>query len=247
MMKRRAFCFVFAALASLAIASAQVVPVGGMGQHIIARNLVGVDCTSGTPTGFGTAELYFPYIAGIPQQFLFQAGATVQDETTAVITAVFSKIVTSQSTNFDMTNVFLKSHQINYYYHPNSSPKDWSDFDGFQAGQLIGTYQVQMNMFSVTHGISLVINSGPFTYTADFILPDGTHANLSNFMPGGITVYVIGELGSFVTNAAGQPQVVNLTTSTGPLTLGSCAVMSPFSGSGTNPGNENSTQQIRGH
>ena len=71
-----------------------------------------------------------------------------------------------------------------------------------------------------------------------FILPDGTVANLKNFMPGGITVYVIGELGSFVTDSAGKPQVTNLTTSTGPLTLGSCAVMSPFSGSGTNPGND---------
>src|SRR5271154_3622635 len=102
-MKKCVSGFLFAALASLAIASAQVVPVGGMGQHIIARNLVGVDCTSGTPTGFGTAELYFPYIAGIPQQFLFAPGATVRDETTAVITAVFSKIVVSQSMNFDMT------------------------------------------------------------------------------------------------------------------------------------------------
>jgi hypothetical protein len=245
-MKRRACSFLFAALAGLAIASAQVVPVGGMGQHIIARNLVGIDCTSGNPTGFGTAELYFPYIAGIPQKFLFQAGATTQDETTAVITAVFSKIVVTQSMNFDMTNVFLQSHAINYYYHPNSSPKDWTDFDGFQAGTLIGTYQVQMNMFSVTHGTSLVINSGPFTYTADFTLPDGTIANLANFMPGGITVIVIGELGSFITTAAGQPAVVNLTTSKGPLTLGSCAVMSPFSGSGINPGNEESTRQIRG-
>lgn len=245
-MKKRALGSLFAALASLAVASAQVVPVGGMGQHIIARNLVGVDCQSGNPTGFGTAELYFPYIAGIPQQFLFKAGATVQDQTTAAITAVFSKIVVTQSTNFDMTNVFLKSHAINYYYHPSSSPKDWSDFDGFQAGQLIGTYQVQMNMFSVTHGTSLVINSGPFTYTSDFTLPDGTIANLANFMPGGITVFVIGELGSFVTDATGKPQVVNLTTSTGPLTLGSCAVMSPFSGSGTNPGNEASRRQIMG-
>jgi hypothetical protein len=237
-MKKRASGLLFAVLAGMGIISAQVVPVGGMGQHIIARNLVGIDCQSGTPTGFGTAELYFPYIAGIPQQYLFKAGATVQDQTTAVITAVFSKIVVSQSMNFDMTNVFLKSHAINYYYHPNSSPKDWTDFDGFQAGQLIGTYQVQMNMFSVTHGVSLVINSGPFTYTSDFILPDGTVANLKNFMPGGITVYVIGELGSFVTDSAGKPQVTNLTTSTGPLTLGSCAVMSPFSGSGTNPGND---------
>jgi hypothetical protein len=247
-MNKRATGFLIAALASLGAASAQVVPVGGMGQHIIARNVVGIDCAPpNNPTGFGSAELYFPYIAGIPQQFLFKAGATVQNETTAVITAVFSKIEVSQSTNFDMTNVFLKSHAINYYYHPNTSPKDWTDFDGFQAGQLIATYQVQANMFSVTKtGTSLVINSGPFTFSTDFTLPDGTKANLANFMPGGITVFVIGELGNFVTDASGKPQVLNLTTSTGPLTLGSCAVMSPFSGSGTNPGSQNSTRQLRG-
>ena len=144
-MKKRATGFLFAALASLASANAQVVPVGGMGQHIIARNLVGIDCSTGAQTGFGTAELWFKYIAGIPQKYLFQAGATVQNETTAAITAVFSKVVLSQYQNFDMTDVFLESHAINYYYHPNSSPKDWTDFDGFQAGDLIATYQVQMN------------------------------------------------------------------------------------------------------
>jgi hypothetical protein len=208
-----------------------------MGQHIIARNVVGVDCTSAQPTGFGSAELYFHYIAGIPQEFLYKAGATVQDESTAVITAVFSKIVTSQSMNFDMTNVFLQSHDINYYYHPSSSPKDWSDFDGFQAGELIATYRVQENMFSVAKGISLVVNSGPFTFSKDFILPDGTKANLQDFMPGGINVIVMGELGSFVTDpATGKPVVLDLRTGKGPLVLGSCAVSSPFSGSGINPG-----------
>jgi hypothetical protein len=212
-----------------------------MGQHIIARNVVGIDCTSGQPTGFGSAQLYFHYIAGIPQEYLYKAGATVQDQTTAVITAVFSKIETSQSTNFDMTNVFLKSHAINYYYHPNSTPKDWSDFDGFQAGELIGTYQVQENMFSVAstgvagRGISLVVNSGPFTYSKDFILPDGTTANLQTLMPGGINVIVMGELGTFVTDSSGKPVVLDLRTGKGPLVLGSCAVSSPFSGSGIEP------------
>ena len=243
-MKRSAACFLFAALASLTMVSAQTtsnvqfvpVPVAGMGQHIIARNVVGIDCTTGQPTGFGSAELYFHYIAGIPDQFLYRAGATVHDETTAVITAVFSKIVVSQTTNFDMTNVFLKSHAINYYYHPNSSPKDWTDFDGFQAGELIATYQVQENMFSVAKGISLVVNSGPFTFSKDFILPDGTKANLQKFMPGGINVIVMGELGSFVTDSTGKPVVLDLRTGKGPLVLGSCAVSSPFSGSGINPG-----------
>ena len=250
-MKTNAARFLFAGLASLT-ASAQTasnvqfvpVPVAGMGQHIIARNVVGIDCTTGKPTGFGSAELYFHYIAGIPDQFLYRAGTgpnagdgpNDRNESTAVITAVFSKIVTSQSTNFDMTNVFLKSHAINYYYHPNSSPKDWTDFDGFQAGELIGTYQVQENMFSVAKGISLVVNSGPFTFSKDFTLPDGTTANLKKFMPGGINVIVMGELGSFVTDSTGKPVVLDLRTGKGPLVLGSCAVSSPFSGSGINPG-----------
>jgi hypothetical protein len=246
-MKKRAAGFLIAVLASLTAANAQVVPVGGMGQHIIARNVVGIDCTTGQPTGFGSAVLYFPYIAGIPGQFLFKAGATVQDQTTAVITGVFSKVVTTQTTNYDMANVFLLPHTISYYYHPNSSPKDWTDFDGFQTGQLIGTYQFQMNMFTVAKGLSFVVNSGPWAFTADFVLPNGTKANLRNFMPGGITVHVFGELGQFVSaTPGGAPQVTNLTTGTGPLVLGSCAVMSPFSGSGTNPGNQDSTRQLQG-
>jgi len=245
-MKKRAVGFLFGALASLVSANAQVVPVGGMGQHIIARNLVGIDCTTGAQTGFGTAELWFKYIAGIPQQYLFQAGATAQNETTAALTAVFSKVVLSQYQNFDMTDVFLQSHQINYYYHPNSSPQSWTDFDGFQAGELIATYQVQMNMFTVAKGISLVINSGPFTYSRDFTLPDGTTVNLANLMPGGITVIVMGELGTIITDTSGKPVVINATTSKGPFTLGSCAVMSPFSGSGINPSSENSSLLLKG-
>jgi hypothetical protein len=245
-MKKRVAGLLFAGLASSAVVSAQVVPVGGMGQHIIARNVAGIDCTTGQQTGFGTAELWFPYIAGIPSQYLFLPGATVHNETTAVITAVFSKVELSQYQNFDMTDVFLKSHAINYYYHPNSAPKDWTDFDGFQAGTLIATYQVQMNMFTVAKGISLVINSGPFTYSTDFTLPDGTRVNLQNLMPGGITVIVMGELGSPVTDASGKPVVIDARTSKGPFTLGSCAVMSPFSGSGVNPSNENSNLQIKG-
>jgi hypothetical protein len=237
-MKKRVAMVLFAAALSLSMSYAQVlpVPVGQMGQHIIARNVVGIDCQTGNPTGFGSAMLYFPYIAGIPEQFLFRQGATVQDETTATITAVFSKIVVSQSTNFDMVNVFLEPHEINYYYHPNSSPKDWTDFDGFQAGDLIATYHVQKNMFSVAKGISFVVNSGPFTYSKTFTLPDGSMVNLQKLMPGGITVIVMGELGTFVSDAKGNPVVLNLTTGTGPLVLGSCAVSSPFSGSGINPG-----------
>jgi hypothetical protein len=224
-----------------------------MGQHIIARNVVGIDCTSGQPTGSGSAELYFHYIAGIPQEFLYKTGATVQNETTATITAVFSPLTVTQSTNFDMTNVFLKSHAIYYFYHPNSSPKDWSDFDGFQAGELIGTYQVQENMFSVAstgvagRGISLVVNSGPFTFAKDFILPDGTTANLQKLMPGGINVIVIGELGTFVTDSTGKPVVLDLRNSKGPVQLGSCAVSSPFSGSGIEPAVVPTTGGGKGH
>lgn len=246
-MNKRAAGILFGAIAAISTANAQVVPVGGMGQHIVARNIVGIDCKTGQPTGFGSAVLYFPYIAGIQEQYLYKAGATVKDPTTAVITGVFSKIVTTQSINYDIANVFLEPHTISYYYHPNSSPKDWTDFDGFQTGQLIGTYQFQKNMFTVAKGLSFVVNSGPWAYTADFVLPDGTTANLRNFMPGGITVAVIGELGTFVSaTPGGAPQVTDLSRGNGPLVLGSCAVMSPFSGSGTNPGNQDSTRHLLG-
>jgi hypothetical protein len=142
-----------------------------------------------------------------------------------------------------MVNVFLEPHDINYYYHPNTSPKDWTDFDGFQAGELIATYRVQRNMFSVAKGISLVVNSGPFTFSKDFTLPDGTKANLQKLMPGGITVIVMGELGTFISDpATGKPVVMDLRTGTGPLVLGSCAVSSPFSGSGINPSSDQVTR-----
>jgi hypothetical protein len=56
-------------------------------------------------------------------------------------------------------------------------------------------------------------------------------------MPGGINVIVMGELGTFVTDpTTGKPVVLDLRTGKGPLVLGSCAVSSPFSGSGINPG-----------
>jgi hypothetical protein len=236
MMKLRMSGILFAALVFSITASAQVVPVGGMGQHIVARNVVGIDCVApNAPTNFGTALLYFPYIAGIPEEFLFRAGSTVKNETTATITAVFSKVETSETHNDTITNVFLKPHQILYYYHPNSSPKAWDDIDGFQAGQLIAVNSIQRNMFTAFAGSSFVINSGPWTFSQNFVLPDGTIANIQNFMPGGITVHVFGTLGKFVESAPGRPVVADFRNSTGTLKLGSCAIFSPFSGSGTHP------------
>jgi hypothetical protein len=245
-MKKRAAVLLAAVLASLASVDAQVVPAGSTGQHLIARFYAGVGCTTGQPTGFGTAALYLPYIAGIPTQYLFKAGATVQDETTAVLTGVFGNVGITQSTNFNITNTFLSPQTVSYYYHPNSSPTDWTNFDGFQAGTLIATYQVKEDMFSTLNGVSLGVVSGPFTFTADFTLPDGTTVNLANFMPGGGTFTTVAALGAFVTTSNGQPQVLNLTTGAGPFVLGSCAVMFPFSGTGTNPGNENSVLQLEG-
>jgi hypothetical protein len=234
-MKKRVTGFLFGALASLTCANAQITPVGAVGQHLVARFYAGVNCTTFAQTGFGTAALYLPYIAGIPKAYLFKAGATVFDETTAVLTGVFGNVALSQTTNFNVTNTYLGPQTVSYYYHPNSSPTDWTDYDGFQAGTLIATYQVGEDQFSTVNGVSLGVVSGPFTYSANFVLPDGTIANLANFMPGGGTFTTVAALGSFVTTAAGQPQVVNLTTSTGPFALGSCAVMTAFSGTGTNP------------
>jgi hypothetical protein len=254
-MKRRAFSFLFAAVASLAsacaqTASSQMVPVAGMAMQIVGRELGGIDCQSGQPTGFGTADLWYPYIAGIPTQYLFKAGATVRNETTAVLTSVFPKVVVSQTTNDKMTDVYLQPHTVYYYYHPNVTAKDWTDFDAFQSGQLVGILTLQMNMFSVvpqgtnTEGLAYGVNSGPWTYTADFTLPDGEVMNLANFTEG-ITVHIFGLLGTYVSNADGSPVVVNLTNSQGPVNLGSCAVMTVFSGPGVHSGSGGSSK--RGH
>jgi hypothetical protein len=242
-MKAQALRGIFV-LAVAACASAQVpVPVGAVGQSVIARVYLGIGCppaSAPTPTGFGTAALYVPFMVGIPEKFLFRAGATVEDETTATITGVFAKIQLKQTQNGSITNTFLPTNVVNYYYHPNSSPKDWTDFDGFQTGQLIGTYLVATDMFSTVNNVSMGQASGPLTYTADFTLPDGTRTNLAKLMPGGITVTTLADLKNFIANKDGSPQVVNLTTSSvpvsnKPVSLGSCALMFPFSGVGTNP------------
>lgn len=231
--------FLFAAAAAMTnLAVAQTgrirgsVPVGGMGQHIIARNYTGVDCALAQRgeiqlTGRGTAALYFPYIAGIPEEYLF-SDPVKKDETTALITAVFSIVELSQSRNGPMTSTFLKDHDIYYYYHPRSSPKSWEDVDGFKAGQHIATYHVQKNMFTQHGDTSMVFNSGPITYSADFTLPNGRIANLRDFMPGGITVHVYG---SFTPISDGRiPRLVPPTTH-----FNQCSVMAPFGGSGTHP------------
>jgi len=234
-MKIRVTGLLFGALASLAGANAQIVHVGSVGQHLVARFYGGINCTTGAQTGFGTAALYLPYVAGIPKAYLFKAGATVFDETTAVLTGVFGNVALSQSSNFNVTNVYLGPQTVSYYYHPNVTATDWTNFDAFQSGTLVATYQVGEDQFTIINGVALGVVSGPFTYSADFVLPDGTIANLANYMPGGGTFTTMAALGTYVTSSNGQPQVVNLTTSTGPFALGSCAVMTPFAGTGTNP------------
>ena len=243
---KRVIGFAFAAVAGVASLSAQVVPVGQTGQHLIARFFAGINCSTGQPTGFGTAALYLPYVAGIPQAYLFKQGATTFDQTTAVLTGVFNKVSISQSTNFNITNTFLTPESVNYYYHPNVTATDWTNFDAFQSGTLVATYAVREDMFTTLNGVSWGVVSGPFTYTADFTLPDGTTVNLKNLMPGGGTYATIAALGTYVTTSNGQPQVVNLSTGAGPMVLGSCAVMTAFSGTGMNPGNQNSTLQLEG-
>jgi hypothetical protein len=206
-------------LAAAACANAQVpVPVGAVGQSVIARVYLGIGCTPpNAPTGFGTAALYVPFMVGIPEKYLFRTGATVEDETTATITGVFAKIQLKQTQNGSITNTFLPTNAVNYYYHPNSSPKDWTDFDGFQTGQLIGTYVVATDMFSTVNNVSMGQASGPLTYTADFTLPDGTKTNLAKLMPGGITVSTLADLKNFIANKDGSPQVLNLNNSSAPI------------------------------
>lgn len=95
-------------------------------------------------------------------------------------------------------------------------------------------------MFSTVNNVSMGQASGPITNTADFTLPDGEVRNLAELHPGGINVTTLADLKNFVTNPDGSPQAVNLTSSSAPfanaVSLGSCALMFPFSGVGTNPG-----------
>ncbi len=228
----------FSSLLAVSVASSQTgrirgrVPVGGMGQHIVARNYTGIDCAAAQRgqvqlTGKATAALYFPYIAGIPDEFLF-ASNVKKDETTAVFTAVFSIVDASQTKNGPMTSTFLNDHDIYYYYHPATTAKGWEDLDAFKAGQHIATYHVQRNMFTQHGETSLVINSGPFTYSADFKLPNGRIANLRDFMPGGILVHVFG---SFSPIMDGNRPIVNPPS----VHFNQCSVMAPFGGSGTHP------------
>jgi hypothetical protein len=243
-MKRQAAHFVLV-LATIGCASAQV-PVGAVGQAVIARVFLGISCTPpNAQTSFGTAALYIPYMAGVPESYLFRAGATVQDETTATITGVFSKIQLRQTHNGSITNTFLPANVVKYYYHPNSSPKDWTDFDGFQTGQLIGTYLIHTDMFTTVNNVSMGQASGPFTSTADFTLPDGTQINLLKLMPGGINVTILADLANFIANPDKSPVVVNLTSSSAPVSnpvsLGSCAIMFPISGNLFNPASPRSS------
>ena len=155
----------------------------------------------------------------------------------ATITGVFSKLTITQTTNFNITNTFVSGVTVNFYYHPNSSPKDWTDFDSFQSGQLIGRWVVGIDMFGMVNGVPWGQVSGPLTYSANFLLPDGTQMNLRRLMPGGVTVSTFTELGALVTTSpGGPPQVVSLTSGKGPVLLGSCAVMVAGSGIATNPG-----------
>lgn len=231
------------ALTMVSVANAQLsrirgrVPVGGMGQHIVARNYTGIDCAAAQQgrvqlTGKATAGLYFPYIAGIPEEFMFASNVR-KDETTAYFTAVFSIVDATQTRNGPMTSTFLNDHDIYYYYHPSTTAKGWEDLDGFKQGQHIATYHVQKNMFTQHGDTSLVVNSGPITYSADFRLPNGRIANLRDFMPGGILVTVYGSFAPVMDG--GRPVVVPPTTH-----FNQCTVMGPFGGSGTHPSPANS-------
>ena len=233
-MKKRVAGFVLVALASLTIVNAQIVPTGAVGQDIIGRVFAGVNPSTQQPTGSFTAAIYLPWVAGIPQEYLFQQGAKVQDETTSILTGVFSVGSLAQSVNGNITNTFLSPVKVNYYYHPNSSPKDWTDFDAFQAGTLVATYSVEVDMFSSVGGVSFGLTTGPFTFSKSFVLPDGSTTNLETLMPGGITISTMTNLSTPVLTTTG-PQVVDLTKGVGPVVLGAPAVMFPFSGPGFNP------------
>lgn len=203
-----------------------VVPVGALGQHIVARNYLGIDPATGQPNGTGTAALYFPWLVGIPAEYLFSS-TTVHDLTTANFTAVFSNIeVTPPLANGDMVNTFFNpGHEVIFYYHPDQHPTGWEDFDGFKAGQHIATFTVTENMISQIGNIGFFINSAPLTFSTDFMLPDGKVYNFRRLL-GGITVHILQSFNPILKN--GAPEVVNVSQIGGP------AIMFPFSGTGTN-------------
>jgi hypothetical protein len=217
------------ALVCLSAASAQaqvgVVPVGALGQHLVARNYLAIDCQSQQPTGIGTAALYFPWLVGIPEEFLFSSQTpSEQNETTARFTAVFSNIeISGASNNGDMVNTFFApGHEVRFYYHATQTPNQgWDNFDSFKDGQHIATFTVTKNMISQIGNIGFFINSAPLTFSDDFVLPDGKTYNFKRLVPGGITVHVL---------ASFTPAGVH-----GPISQlgGACAVEFPFSGTGT--------------
>jgi len=215
--------FTLALLTAVAAhAQVGVVPVGALGQHIVARNYIGIDCVSHAPTGSGTAALYFPWLVGIPEEFLFSS--PVHNETTARFTAVFSNIeISSPTVNGDMLNTFFApGHEVRFYFHATQTPNQgWNNFDSFKDGQHIATFTVTKNMISQVGNIGFFINSAPLTFSDDFVLPDGKTYNFKRLVPGGITVHV---LTSFT------PAGVH-----GPISQlgGACAVEFPFSGTGT--------------
>jgi hypothetical protein len=62
--------------------------------------------------------------------FLFKAGATVLNETTAALTAVYDNVEPYQAKN-DKRVLQTAPSFLFYYGHSNSVPKDWANSDAY--------------------------------------------------------------------------------------------------------------------
>src|SRR5438105_4301912 len=90
-----------------------------------------------------------------------------------------------------MTNTFFPPGvEVRFYYDPNPN-QNWNNFDTFADGQHIATVLTTEEMLSQIGDISMVINSAPLTFSADFNLPNGKTYNFNRLIPGGMTVHIM--------------------------------------------------------
>jgi len=161
--------------------------IASMAQHIVARTYLNPQ------TGGGFACLWFPWLYGIPEQFLFDG--TTKSEKTARFTARFTPFTSEPlPNNGDMINaLFSAGHEVQFYYkeHPSQFQQDWDHPDAFNSGTHVATFTTRRNLLSQIGSVGFFVNSAPLTFSGDFILPDGKVYSFRDLTPGGITVHIL--------------------------------------------------------